>query len=368
MPSGGGIVRRVQIEYRQTDSLHPYPGNPRKNRKAVAGVAESIRRYGFNNPIVLDDADVIICGHTRLLAAQKLGMAEVPCVRASGLTDEEIRAYRLADNKVSELAEWDEDKLNAELSGLSGDMVVFGFAQPHKEGVYQDEPAGAWKGRKPKEGEVWLLGRHRLYVGQPSDAALDRLLDGQKADLLLSAIPSGASALAPQLFAIAHVLKGGASFYLWHEEKDGLAARGACRETELQVRQCLVWDQEEGGGVLLPQQEDGYQTTHMPCLYGWMDGSPHLWTGGRKQTTVLTAQAPADGSMPVPLMACCMENNTKGMDVVLDPWSRYGTAIIAAEQTGRVAHAVCQEQDAPYILARYAAFMGGAETVRCADE
>ena len=356
-------MRRVQIEYRQTAELHPYVGNPRRNRKAVAGVAESIRRYGFVNPIVLDEQDEIICGHTRLLAAQRLGMSEVPCVRAAGLTGEEIRAYRLADNKTSELTEWDEEKLNAELSGLSEDMVVFGFAQPHKSGVYQDGAHGIWKGEPPRCGDVWLLGRHRLYVGEPTSEAMESLLEGQKADLLLTFIPHGAQRpeLTGGLFEAAHALKGGASFYLWHDEANGMDVRGACMDVGLRLRQCLVWDAESGAPLL----EDGYSPAHLSCLYGWADGAPHLWTSDRRQSTVIAMERPPDArSLPVALMAYCMENNTRGMDAVLDPWSQRGTAIVAAEQAGRIARAVCRERDAPDILARYAALMGSAETVR----
>lgn len=349
------------------EALHPYAGNPRRNRKAVAGVAESIRRYGFVNPIVLDEAGTIVCGHTRLLAAQKLGMREVPCVCASGLTDEEIRAYRLADNKVAELAEWDAGKLNAELSGLSEDMTVFGFAQPHESGIYQDDVRHIWGGKLPHHGDLWLLGRHRLYVGEASDTAMNALLDGQQADMMLSSAPNGKQreALAAELFASAQTLKAGASFYLWHDEASAFDLRGACLDAGMQVRQCLVWDAENG----MPDMDGEYRQAHKSCLYGWMDGAPHLWASDRKQSTVIPAEpAPDSGSMPVALMAYCMENNTKGMDVVLDAWSRHGTTLIAAEQTGRIARVACECEDAAaHILARYAALTGDAQSVRCAN-
>lgn len=364
-------MQNVRIEYLPIAEVKPYANNPRRNKRAVSGVAESIRRYGFANPIIIDENGEIICGHTRLLAAQKLGMSEVPCIRADNLTDEEIRAYRLADNKVAELASWDEDKLSIELGSVHEDMLVFGFAKPPVVGVYQDEydPHAAWNERKPKNGEVWLLGRHRLVIADaPTEETLDALMNGQKADLLICEdVCKDRASLAPCLFAVSQHMKGGASFYLWHEDHRGGDVRGACRDANLTVRQCLVWDYEHSLEALF--YEDGFAEAHRPCLYGWMDGGTHLWASNRKQTTVLKYDKPPDGaSLPVPLLAYCMENNTRGMDVVLDPFCVHGTAIIAAEQNGRVCNAVCSEKNAPAVLARFLNLTGDASLVRCADE
>ena len=108
--------------------IKPYEKNPRKNDSAVEAVANSIKEFGFKVPIVIDKDNVIVCGHTRYKAAKKLGIDKVPCVIADDLTDEQIKAYRLADNKVSELAEWDIDLLGEELDGIFDiDMSDFGF-------------------------------------------------------------------------------------------------------------------------------------------------------------------------------------------------------------------------------------------------
>ena len=117
----------MQIVTRPIDSLIPYENNPRKNDKAVDAVAASIREFGWKVPLVIDKDNVIVCGHTRLKAAEKLGLKEIPCVIADDLSEEQIKAFRLADNKVSEQAEWDWDKLNEELEGLTLDMEEFGF-------------------------------------------------------------------------------------------------------------------------------------------------------------------------------------------------------------------------------------------------
>lgn len=118
----------MQIEYINTKSLIPYANNPRRNDEAVGGVANSIKAFGFKVPIVIDKNNVIVCGHTRLRAAEQLGLETVPCIRADDLTDEQIKAFRLADNKVSEIAEWDFGLLNSEIEEITGvDMTEFGF-------------------------------------------------------------------------------------------------------------------------------------------------------------------------------------------------------------------------------------------------
>ena len=118
----------IEIVYKRIGELVPYEKNPRKNTKAVKYVANSIETFGFKVPIVIDENNVVVCGHTRLLASEKLGLNEVPCIIAKDLTEEQIKAFRLADNKVSEKAEWDFDLLNEEMDELFNfDMTDFGF-------------------------------------------------------------------------------------------------------------------------------------------------------------------------------------------------------------------------------------------------
>ncbi len=122
------INEQIAIVYKSVDELREYENNPRKNENAVAAVAASIELAGFKVPLVIDGKGVIVAGHTRLKAAKQLGMQTVPCIVADDLTDEQIRAFRLADNKVGELAGWDFDKLEAELEQLRElDMTAFGF-------------------------------------------------------------------------------------------------------------------------------------------------------------------------------------------------------------------------------------------------
>ena len=122
-------MKEMVIESIRTSDLVPYDNNPRLNDTAVEYVANSIREFGFKVPLVIDKDNVIIAGHTRLKAAELLGLQEVPCIRANDLTEEQVKAFRLADNKVGEIATWDLDKLNIELDDIELDMGAFGFIE-----------------------------------------------------------------------------------------------------------------------------------------------------------------------------------------------------------------------------------------------
>lgn len=178
--------RIVQMDI---EKLKPYENNPRFNEKAVDAVAKSIENFGFKVPIVIDKFNVIVAGHTRLKAAQKLNLAQVPVIVADDLTEEQIKAFRLADNKVSELAEWDFAKLEEELKNIDMDMSQFNFDMKelsaefdkHKEVVEDnfDVDAELNNGEEPrvKRGQIWKLGDHYLMCGDStSKEDLKRLM------------------------------------------------------------------------------------------------------------------------------------------------------------------------------------------------
>ena len=141
------------IEKKLTD-ISPYENNHRRNEEAVKYVAESIRQFGFKNPILIDSNGVIVAGHTRYKAAMELGMDKVPCIIADDLTEEQIRAFRLADNKVGEIAQWDQELLNFELGEIDIDMTDFGFiemAELDVDGFFEDAEPKAPKDEEEKE-------------------------------------------------------------------------------------------------------------------------------------------------------------------------------------------------------------------------
>ena len=191
---------KFAVELRKIDDIRPYEKNPRINDKAVDAVAASLKEFGFRQPIVVDTDGVIVCGHTRWKAAQKLGLAKAPVHVAKDLTPEQIKAYRIADNKSGELAEWDFDILPIELAELQAsgfDMDALAFGEKELTQLLNDS-VGISQGltdpdsvpEPPDEaitqpGDIWILGNHRLMCGDSgSEADLDALLDGATIDLV----------------------------------------------------------------------------------------------------------------------------------------------------------------------------------------
>lgn len=321
--------------------LKPYENNPRKNDDAVKYVAESIKEFGFKVPIVIDKNNVIVAGHTRYKAAKKLKMSEVPCIIADDLTDEQIKAFRLADNKVAEKAEWDFDLLNAELDDIIDlDMELFGFEDALKddaEEAVEDEfevelPAEP----KSKLGDIYQLGDNRLMCGDSTVLEdVEKLMGGVQADMLLTDPPYNVNyegktkdklkikndkmdndnfrQFLIDAFSNADmVMKPGAVFYIWHADSEGYNFRGACFDVGWTVRQCLIWNKNS---MVMGRQD--YQWKHEPCLYGWKEGAGHLWASDRKQTTVINFDKPTRNDMhptmkPIPLFDYQIKNNTKG--------------------------------------------------------
>ena len=180
---------------KKVSELIPYINNPRNNDNAVDAVASSIKNFGFKVPIVVDSNNEIINGHTRLKAAQKLGLETVPVIIADDLTPEQVKAFRLADNKVGEIATWNDEMLAIELGELSEidfDMTEFGFEIEEEKEVIEDEGFDTTPPEEPtsKLGDIYQLGRHRLMVGDSTDSDQVKALMGeQQADLLLTDPP-----------------------------------------------------------------------------------------------------------------------------------------------------------------------------------
>ena len=186
----------TRIEILPISEILPYAKNPRKNEKSVKFVKESIRQFGFKVPIIIDSKREIVCGHTRLLAAKSLGLSEVPCIIADDLTYEQIKAFRLADNKVGEFSDWDIELLNNELSEIAEiDMGDFGFDLSENE-----EETKVVKDEVPdevepvcKKAEIWQLGEHRLLCGDSTSSDdVSKLMNGEIADIAFTSPPYNA--------------------------------------------------------------------------------------------------------------------------------------------------------------------------------
>ena len=363
----------LKIEPMNVSDLIPYEKNPRRNDQAVESVAASIREFGFRVPIIIDQNNVIVCGHTRLKAAKKLKLQVVPCVRADDLTEEQIKAYRLADNKTAEQAEWDLDLLQGELTGITElDMGLFGFDPIAVTADVQEDDFEPELPEEPvtKPGDIWSLGRHRLMCGDStSELDVTALMNGQLADMYLTDPPYNVDytgktkdALKIENDAMSDetyreflqnafsqadcAMKAGAVFYIWHADSEGYNVRAACIKSGWDVRQCLIWRKNS---MVMGRQD--YHWMHEPCLYGWKGGAAHLWASDRKQTTILDFDRPTKSKehptmKPVKLFDYQIQNNTKGQDIVYDGFAGSGTTIVACEQNGRTAY--CMEHDPRY--------------------
>lgn len=362
------------IVWANIDEVKPYEKNPRKNDQAVDLVANSLKEFGWKQPIVVDKDYVIIAGHTRLKAAKKLKMEKVPVIVADDLNEQQVKAYRLADNKVAEASEWDDEMLLDELNDIFDfDMGDFGFDffEDESQEIKKDEVPEVDEEKEPttKLGDIWQLGRHRLMCGDSTSLGdVNSLVGGAQIDLFITDPPynvdyTGKTKEALKIqndkmeadafreflkdaFESANsVMKPGAVFYIWHADTEGYNFRGACKDVGWKIRECLIWNKNT---MVMGRQD--YHWKHEPCLYGWKEGT-HLWASDRKQTTILNFDRPIKSDMhptmkPVALFDYQIKNNTKKGDIVLDTFSGSGTTIIACEQNGRIAY--CMELDPKY--------------------
>jgi site-specific DNA-methyltransferase (adenine-specific) len=404
-------MTKHEIEYLATADLIPYARNSRTHSdEQIAQICASIKEFGFTNPVLVDGEGVIIAGHGRTLAAQRMGMKELPCLRLDYLTEAQKRAYVIADNKLALNAGWDDEMLALELKDLQAadfDLSLTGFegdelnallAEAVEDGLVDDDEVPDVP-QQPVSvlGDVWQLGNHRVMCGDSTSIdAVDKLMDGQKVDMLLTDPPynvdyTGKTKNALKIqndkmtgdnfrqflsnsFSCADsFMKPGAVFYIWFNDAETFNFCSACEDIDWQVRQMLIWSKDT---MVMGRKDYHYQ--HEPCLYGWKGGAGHLWASDRKQTTILKFERPkrndAHPTMkPVDLVQYQILNNTKGADIVIDLFGGSGSTLIACEKTGR--HARLMELDPKYvdvIVKRWQDFTGKqavhAETGQTFDE
>lgn len=364
----------MQITNMKIADIRPYEKNPRFNDDAVDAVAKSIKEFGWRSPIVVDKDFVIVCGHTRYKAAQRLGLAEIPVHVAQDLTPEQIQAYRIADNKTAEIAEWNYDLLPLELQELQDadfDLSLLGFDSDELEKLLNggDDKMVADGETEPdaipdvpemaasKPGEVYQLGDHLLLCGDATDAdGYDKMMAEGEADLYLTDPPynvklEGSNGLTimndnmednafRQLLdgafscAQAH-LKPGGSFYIYHSDSESVNFREACKMAALPVHQTLYWVKN---ALVLGRFDYHYKSES--CLYGWKAGAAHNWYSDRCQTNILEFNKPKANDVhpsmkPVELLVYMIQNSTRHGETVLDNFGGSGSTLIACEQTGR---------------------------------
>ena len=427
---------KAVTKYRKLSELHELPGNPRTIKKdQFEKLKKSIKDnsdYFEARPIILSNRTgklVIIAGNQRYKAAKTIGMTEVPTILLEGLSEEREREIVIRDNV--ENGDWDMDALANEWNAQ--DLLDWGVELPELEAmteVVEDTPPEVnEEDPMTKLGQIWQLGNHRLMVGDSTKAdQVAELMADEKADLLVTDPPYNVNYgargkkykekasegtvytarmndrtilndnmedteflefLTNVFKAADSVMKPGAPFYIWHADSEGYNFRKACRQTNWQVRQCLIWVKNR---LMLGLQD--YQWIHEPCLYGWKDGAGHYFRDIRTETTVFDDEKPIDElsnkelkelvrnyrqavptsiirenkpskseehptMKPVKLIARLVANSSREGEAVLDIFGGSGTTMIACEQLGRSCYMM--ELDPHYadvIIERWQNFTG----------
>jgi DNA modification methylase len=390
-----------QIESLPVSDLIPYARNSRTHSdEQVTQIAASIREFGFTNPVLIDSNGTIIAGHGRVMAAKKVGLAEVPCLRLKHLSPSQIRAYVIADNKLALNAGWDDEMLKAELltlqeegfntdlTGFSDDElnallnseIIEGQTDPDEIPEPPVEPI-------TKLGDIWILGNHRLMCGDSTSIdAVQKMMAGSKADMLFTDPPYGVAyegghnakkrsqikndslegenltALFNGSLSVAYIVTHDHSaFYVWYSTNKSVETFAAFADLPLKLRAIIQWYKVRSGlGAFMSQ----YIPNCEPCIYAYKDGSTPQWFGPTDEKTVWELKKESKNDFhptqkPVELPERAINNSSKLGQIILDLFGGSGSTLIACEKTGRKARLM--EIDPKYcdvIVKRWEDFTG----------
>lgn len=381
------------------DRLVPYARNARTHSKEqILQLRASMREFGFVNPVIVDKDYNIIAGHGRILAAKEEGITEVPCVFAEHLTEAQKRAYIIADNRLALNAGWDAEMLSVEIADLQGadfDISLLGFddAELSKlmgniEDIKDDDFDIDGELQKPiitRQGDLWLLGHHRLVCGDSTKPdTFTLLMDGKLANLVVTDPPYNVNYegtagkikndnmadekfyqfLLDAFILTEKVMANDASIYVFHADTEGLNFRRAFSDAGFYLSGTCIWKKQS-----LVLGRSPYQWQHEPILFGWKKTGKHAWYSDRKQSTIWEFdKAKKNGDhptmKPVPLIAYPILNSSMTGCIVLDPFGGSGSTLIACEQTGRVCHTVeLDEKFCDVIVKRYIEQVGSTDNV-----
>ncbi len=393
-------------------SLKAYARNPRTHTdEQINQIVRSIEQFGFTNAILVDEQNQVIAGHGRLAAARKMGLQQVPIITARGWTEEQRRAYVIADNQIALNAGWDEALLKLELADLQQvgfDLGLTGFGADDLAALFpadqeaRDEAADADAPPPPenpttRRGDVWILGDHRIRCGDStSEADVAALLLGAKPHLMVTDPPYGVnydptwrhaakinnSARTGKVqndgvadWREAWRLFPGDVAYVWHAAINSRSVIESLIAAKFAMRAEIIWAKNR-----LVIGRGDYHWQHEPCIYAVREGKRGHWAGDRSQTTLWAIpQRAKDGNedavqthgtqKPVECMRRPMLNNSKRGDAVYEPFSGSGTSIIAAEATGRQCFAM--ELDPAYVdmaVLRWEQFSGRTAVLEATGE
>lgn len=379
----------MNIVMKKTSDLIEYENNPRNNEAAIDAVAKSIEEFGFKVPIVITKENVIIAGHTRLKASLKLGLATVPCIVADDLTEGQIKAFRLADNKTAELASWDFTKLESELESIEMDMSVFGFEDLESKvpdnATDDDFDPSEELTETPytKKDDIYLLGNHRVMCGDATiKESVDKLIQDEKVDLTFTDPPYNVDyegtagkimndKMEDNTFYLFlfqafknmfdHTKPGGA-IYVCHADTEGINFRTAFKNAGFKLAECLVWVKN---ALVLGRQD--YHWRHEPILYGWKEGAAHYFIDDRTQDTIWEYNKPKRNEehptmKPLELCGRAIANSSRVGEIVLDLFGGSGSTLIASDQLQRKARLMeLDERFVDVIVKRYIKYKGSSD-------
>ena len=389
----------MKISQHKVDELIPYARNSRTHSDAqVAQIAASIKEFGFTNPVLIDETGNIIAGHGRVLASRKLNLVSVPCIQLSHLTEAQKKAYIIADNKLALNAGWDDEMLAVELTDLKDmgfDLELTGFNTDEIEALLApvgtegltDEDAVPEVPEAPVTvlGDVWLLGNHRLMCGDSTSIdAVEKLMDGQKADMVFTDPPYGVSYtggakkwdgikndslqnenLVDFLNAVFNCgvlsTKDSAPWYIWHASNTSADFYQALQQIGKKPSAQIIWVKNIMAGGF-----GDYRGKHEPCIY--CSGGKNAWHGGRDQHTIWNIDRERNyqhpTQKPVALAEKALGNSSKSGDTIVDFFGGSGSTLIACEKINR--HARLMELDPKYcdvIVQRWQEFTGKTATL-----
>jgi len=384
------------------DILHPAAYNPRKKLKAgdkeYEKIKNSILEFGYVEPIIVNYDMTVIGGHQRLTVLKDLGYSEVQCVVVHIEDENKVKALNIALNKIT--GAWNEQLLadlivdlqtanfNVDLTGFELPEIDQLFSKVHNKEIKEDEfdvEAALKKPTMTKNGDIWLLGKHRLICGDSTlPATYTALMDGRKANLVVTDPPYNVNVEETAgkikndnmpdadfykfLFAafvnMEQNMENDASIYVFHADTQGLNFRRAFTGAGFYLSGCCIWKKNA-----LVLGRSPYQWQHEPCLFGWKRGGKHQWYTDRKQTTIWEYDRPKASKehptmKPVALMAYPIQNSCMSNCIVLDPFLGSGSTMIACEQTGRICYGIeLDEKFADVIVNRFVEQTGNSGSV-----
>lgn len=392
----------TEMKLMKVSQLVPYINNARThNEEQITKLRSSLREFGFINPVIIDKECNVIAGHGRILAAKAEGIEEVPCVFAYHLTEAQKKAYIIADNRMAQDAGWDEELLRIEIEALQAeafDISLTGFEEQEIADLFAMESDSEVedddfdlndaleKAAFVQKGDVWQVGRHRLMCGDAtSEEDVATLMDGKKANLIVSDPPYGVSFQSSDGLSIkndsikgeefyqfllkafqnmaSHLTKGGAA-YIFHADTEGLNFRRAFVDAGFHLAGCCIWVKNS---LVLGRSD--YQWQHEPVLYGFMKNGKHSWYSDRSQTTIWNFDKPKRNknhptSKPLDLLAYPIGNSSQANGIVLDTFGGSGSTLMACEKTNRICYMMeLDEKYASVILRRYVEDTEDAENV-----